>query len=86
MPLNRHLRPLRRALQQDAEPAATLACLFMAALAASCVQSGFATWALAPASISGALMVAGLVRRLRPMLAIPVRVTRTPRKPLPLHP
>ena len=67
---------LHRAVAGDAGPYATFACLFMAALAASCLQSGLASLALVPAALSSSLLAIGLLGRLRPVMAIPVRAAR----------
>lgn len=80
-----HVQRLRQAVAKDAGPYTMFSCLFMAALAASCLQSDLATLALVPAALSSSLLAIGLLSRLPILVAVPIRVARrgTSRPPRP---
>ena len=59
------MQRLRELAAGNAAPVASLACLFAAALAASCAQSGLNGWAGLPAGVAVALVAVGLLARLR---------------------
>ena len=76
MPLNGHAGRLGRAVLEDCAAWASFTCLFAAAGAVSCLQSGFNTVALVLAGLSGAVVVAGLAARIR--AAVPALVRAAP--------